>query len=144
MDYVSQIYVFPLSSKKTSRKPRFTSRGNMVTNLTTHENRESLSSKANHFEDMFRPTSDDFVPSVEINNSSINQMHYEEALMIDTVPRIQFNLSATSSNSYQGRVTDNHQHCLVRTYPRRRKAISLTTIPHLNPLCIKCLTPIKM
>ena len=105
-------------------------------------------------------TSDDFVPSVEKRNSSSNQMHYTETLMIDTAPISQSNLFVTLSNSYQGNsspvASSNRQSPtlfgsalspsshLVRFYPRRRKDISLTTKSHLNPLGIKCLTPIKM
>ena len=41
MDWVSQAHILPLSARVLSRKPRFNSRGNTVTHLTTHENRET-------------------------------------------------------------------------------------------------------
>ena len=123
----------------------------MVTHLKTHENREpnDYLCQENHFEALFRPTSGDFVPSVERNSSSINQMHYEETLMIDMALRSQSNSSATSSYSYQSNSTpvasSNKQSPTLfgSALSRRHKAISLTTKPYLNPLGIKCLTSIK-
>ena len=150
IDYVSQIQIFPLSAKILSRKPRFTSRAVMVSHLTTHENRESNDDlcQANRFEALFRPTSDDIVPSVERSISSNNQMHYEETLMIETVPRTQSNSFSTPFNSYQGSLTpvasSNRQSpTLFGSTLSPSSQSYMPTKTHLNPLGIKCLMPIK-
>ena len=67
LDWKTQTHLLPLSARVLRRKPRFNPRGNSVTHLTTPENWETndILMQANRFEDLFRPTSADFVPSIE-------------------------------------------------------------------------------
>ena len=62
MDFTQQIHTFPLSARKLGRKQR-----SFVTHLTTQETREinGLLCQANRCEDIYRPTSEQFTPSVE-------------------------------------------------------------------------------
>ena len=85
MDYLSQVHMQPLSARVLVRKPTFNPRGNTVIHLTTNENWETNDHlcQANRFEDLFRPTSENFVPSIE------SQRHF----------------SSIPSNSYQGNST---------------------------------------
>ena len=101
------IACFKFTRYLRNSKQRFTSRGSIVTHLTTQEDRETndLLSQASCFSDLYRPTSDNFVPSVEKGNQFFNQVHHEETVIMDTTPISQSHLSATSSNSYQGSST---------------------------------------
>ena len=85
MDSITQAHMLQLSAKVLLRKTRFNPRENSVTHLTNHENRETNDylCQANRFEDLFRPTSEYFVPSIE------SQPHF----------------SSIPSNSYQGSST---------------------------------------
>ena len=122
MNYICHNHSFPLSVRQLRKLKRFTSRGSIVSHLTTHENCKTndLLTQAGRFSDFERPTSEIFVPSVERSSRFFNQIHHKETVMKDMVTKNQTHSSFSSSNSYQGKSTpvatsDRHSPSLFGT-----------------------------
>ena len=98
---------------------------------------------------IYKPTSDNFWPSVERGNRVFNQMHFEETVIMDTVPRHQSHFSSNSSYYYQGSstsvATSNRQspQLFGTNLSPTAQTFSFKMTPHFNPMDIKRLTPTK-
>ena len=107
MDFTQQINTFPLSARKLSRKQRFNPRGSFVTHLITQQTRETndLLCQANRWEDIYRPTSEQFTPSVERETQFLDISQHEETITMASAPRSQPHLSPTPTIPNQGTST---------------------------------------
>ena len=153
MDFMQQIHTFPLSARKLRRKQRFNPRGIFVTHLTTPEHREShdLLCQANRREDMYRPTSEDFTPSVERETHFLDTSQHEETVTMSSAPLNNNQGSSTplassnkSPSSQNSQTFDDLEPILSQTDPSGRSTVvtftDATTIPMLDDLKLQSIT----
>ena len=108
------------NDKDSSPKGKWGAGGGSSRSLTTHKYRETndLLSKAGRLSDVYRPSSDNFVPSVERNNQFFSQMHHDTNWSI---------LQNHSSPSLVSHLLDPNS-----VGQQSRKKPSLSSVPFVN------------